>query len=52
MAQVKDPPVIDELKALFASNPVLRELVNDKDMWEAMGLGEEAPFSSSDFTKR
>lgn len=41
MAQVKDPPVIDELKALFANCPVLRELVNDKGLWEAMGLGTE-----------
>jgi hypothetical protein len=42
MAQVENPPLIDELKGLFASSPLLRELVNDKDMWEAMGLEKEA----------
>jgi len=38
MAQVKDPPLVDELKGLFKSSSLLRELIDDKDMWKAMGL--------------
>jgi hypothetical protein len=40
MAQVKDPAMIDELKGLFARNAVLRELIEDRDMWTALGLDQ------------
>lgn len=42
MAQVKDPAMVEELRGLFMSSPLLRELIDDQEIWKALDLDLDA----------
>lgn len=41
-AQTKDPAMVEELKRLFMNSPLLRELIDDQEIWKALDLDLDA----------
>lgn len=41
-AQVKDPAMVKELKDLFMNSPLLRELIDDQEIWKTLDIDVNA----------